>query len=254
MSNYVKITDFAIKDSLPTGNPAKVASGTQIDTEYEAIEVAIATKEDTANKAQNNGYASLDGSGDVPDTQIPATIPRLSLDNIFTGTQTISNTAPTLIYKDTDAATNEKNWLFRAAGNLFFISTATDAAPGAGVANAVLITRSGTTVTSVNFSATNVQVNGNNVFHTGNDGSGSGLDADLLDGNNSTAFATATHNHSATEITSGSMADARIQLSNVTQHQASLTTRNLTGRTGIAKTISTSAASGGADGDIWYRY
>lgn len=36
----------------------------------------------------------------------------------------------------------------------------------------------------------------NMVWHQGNDGSGSGLDADLLDGNHATAFALATHSHS----------------------------------------------------------
>lgn len=33
-----------------------------------------------------------------------------------------------------------------------------------------------------------------------------------------------------------------------------LTTRNITGKTGVTKTLSTSAPSGGSDGDIWYRY
>jgi len=36
---------------------------------------------------------------------------------------------------------------------------------------------------------------GNTVWHSGNDGSGSGLDADTLDGLNSTAFATSSHTH-----------------------------------------------------------
>lgn len=31
-------------------------------------------------------------------------------------------------------------------------------------------------------------------------------------------------------------------------------TRNIFGKTGVNKTLSTSAASGGSDGDIWYRY
>lgn len=30
--------------------------------------------------------------------------------------------------------------------------------------------------------------------------------------------------------------------------------RNITSKTGTTKTLSTSAASGGSDGDIWYRY
>lgn len=76
------------------------------------------------------------------------------------------------------------------------------------------------------------------------DGSGSGLDADLLDGQSSAAFAAASHNHSASEITSGSMADARIPASNVTQHQASLGT--------TASTVSTLARRD-ASGDLTAR-
>lgn len=46
-------------------------------------------------------------------------------------------------------------------------------------------------------------VGSNKIWHEGNDGSGSGLNADLLDGLNSTAFAPASHTHSASDITSG---------------------------------------------------
>jgi hypothetical protein len=42
------------------------------------------------------------------------------------------------------------------------------------------------------------------------DGTGSTLDADLLDGLNSTAFASASHPHSGDDITSGTVAEARI--------------------------------------------
>lgn len=44
MSNYSKLTDFASKDSLPTGSAAKIVKGTEIDDEFQAIETAIATK------------------------------------------------------------------------------------------------------------------------------------------------------------------------------------------------------------------
>ena len=47
MANYVKATNFAVKDSLLTGNPAKLVKGTEIDTEFNAISSAIATKVDT---------------------------------------------------------------------------------------------------------------------------------------------------------------------------------------------------------------
>lgn len=83
------------------------------------------------------------------------------------------------------------------------------------------------------------------------DGSGSGLDADLLDGSSSAAFATASHNHAASEITSGTFADARIASTNVTQFQTSIKGKNLTGKSGVSFTIqSGGTASGGADGDI----
>ena len=51
---------------------------------------------------------------------------------------------------------------------------------------------------------------GNTIWHAGNDGSGTGLDADLLDGNHASAFATASHSHAASDITSGTLATARI--------------------------------------------
>ena len=49
MSDYVKLTDFAAKDSLLSGNPAKIVKGTEIDDEFDAIEVAVATKADKAS-------------------------------------------------------------------------------------------------------------------------------------------------------------------------------------------------------------
>ena len=49
MSNYVKTTDFAAKDALTTGSPAKIVKGTEIDNELIAIGTAIATKADLAS-------------------------------------------------------------------------------------------------------------------------------------------------------------------------------------------------------------
>ncbi len=49
MSNYTKSTDFAIKDSLSTGNPSKLVKGTEIDTEFNAIQSAVTSKSDKAN-------------------------------------------------------------------------------------------------------------------------------------------------------------------------------------------------------------
>ncbi len=51
MSDYTKATDFAAKDALLTGNPSKVIVGTEIDDELAAVAVAIATKYDSADLA-----------------------------------------------------------------------------------------------------------------------------------------------------------------------------------------------------------
>ena len=48
MTNYTKAVDFAAKDSLTTGNSAKIVKGTEIDTEFNAISTAIATKANIA--------------------------------------------------------------------------------------------------------------------------------------------------------------------------------------------------------------
>lgn len=49
MANYIKTTDFAIKDGLPSGDPGKVVRGTEIDVEFEAIETAVGTKSDLSS-------------------------------------------------------------------------------------------------------------------------------------------------------------------------------------------------------------
>jgi len=48
MSNYTKTTDFAAKDSLPTGDSGKIIRGAEFETEFDAISTAIATKSDIA--------------------------------------------------------------------------------------------------------------------------------------------------------------------------------------------------------------
>jgi len=49
MSDYTKSTDFASKDALSSGNAAKIVKGTEIDTEFNNIATAIATKADLAS-------------------------------------------------------------------------------------------------------------------------------------------------------------------------------------------------------------
>ena len=57
MSNYTKSTNFAVKDGLVTGNPAKIIKGTEINTEFDNIASAISSKSD-ANNAALTGTAT----------------------------------------------------------------------------------------------------------------------------------------------------------------------------------------------------
>lgn len=70
-------------------------------------------------------------------------------------------------------------------------------------------------------------------------GTGGGLDADTLDGSHAAAFAATSHAHAATDLTSGSIPDARVPASNVTQHQAALAiaTSQLTGNMPDARIV-----------------
>jgi len=63
MSNYTKTTNFATKDNLSPGNPLKIVKGTEIDTEFNNIQTAVATKTDNASAAITGG--SITGITDL---------------------------------------------------------------------------------------------------------------------------------------------------------------------------------------------
>jgi hypothetical protein len=62
MANYTKSTNFAIKDSLISGDPAKVVKGTEIDTELVNIQSAVNSKRDSASSVS----LSTEVSGTLP--------------------------------------------------------------------------------------------------------------------------------------------------------------------------------------------
>jgi hypothetical protein len=73
MSNYVKATNFAVKDGLATGNPAKIIKGTEIDTEYNAIASAISSKADLNSPAFTGTPAGPTASAGASTTQLATT-------------------------------------------------------------------------------------------------------------------------------------------------------------------------------------
>lgn len=87
MSNYTKSTNFATKDNLASGNPAKIVKGTEIDTEFNNIATAISTKQDSSTA----GDVTLAGTQTLTNKTIAYA------DNTLTGvagttaTQTLTN-------------------------------------------------------------------------------------------------------------------------------------------------------------------
>lgn len=51
MADYAKITNFATKDTLPSGNSGKIVKGTEIDDEFNAIASAVASKANLGSPA-----------------------------------------------------------------------------------------------------------------------------------------------------------------------------------------------------------
>jgi len=73
MSNYTKSTNFAVKDGLSAGTAAKRVRGTEIDDEYNAIAVAVATKANINNTALTGVPTAPTAASAVNTTQLATT-------------------------------------------------------------------------------------------------------------------------------------------------------------------------------------
>ena len=72
MSFYNKSTNFAVKDSLTTGDPNKIVSGVEIDTEFTNIASGFSsvnsTKVNVVGSAVAGNVATLTSSGNIEDS------------------------------------------------------------------------------------------------------------------------------------------------------------------------------------------
>ena len=97
MSNYTKTTNFATKDNLSPGNPLKIVKGTEIDTEYNNIATAVATKTDGAASSTDNAIARFDSTtGKIIQNSV-VTIDDTTGDIVGTATQGVFNTVSTTV-------------------------------------------------------------------------------------------------------------------------------------------------------------
>lgn len=73
MTDYTKSTNFASKDSLSAGDPLKIVKGTEIDTEFNNIATAVATKADLASPTFTGTPAGPTASFGSNTTQLATT-------------------------------------------------------------------------------------------------------------------------------------------------------------------------------------
>jgi hypothetical protein len=73
MSNYVKASNFATKDTLPTGDANKIVKGTEIDNEFNSIAGAISSKADIASPTFTGTPAGPTATAGSNTTQLATT-------------------------------------------------------------------------------------------------------------------------------------------------------------------------------------
>jgi hypothetical protein len=100
MSNYTKATNFATKDTLPTGDSGKIVKGTEIDSEFNAIASAISSKADTASPTFTGTPAAPTATTGTNTTQLATTaFVTGAVSDSLTSTATLTNktlTSPTI--------------------------------------------------------------------------------------------------------------------------------------------------------------
>ena len=137
MSDYSVTTDFSVKDGLTSGDPNKLVKGSDVDVEFDAIAVAVATKADKPSSPTLHNLAKLTAAGHLAEAT--------SIKDDGT---------------DVTIATT-KNLKIADNGGLYL---------------------AGTQVTSTAAELNLLDGLSGTIWTTSNDGAGSGLDADLLDG------------------------------------------------------------------------
>ncbi len=73
MSDYIKSTNFTVKDTLPSGNANKVVRGTELDTEFSAVQSAVQSKADKNSPTFTGSPLAPTAAAGTNTTQIATT-------------------------------------------------------------------------------------------------------------------------------------------------------------------------------------
>lgn len=98
MANYVKSTNFLVKDSLVSGDPAKVIKGSEIDSEFNNIQTAVNSKSNTNSPTFTGTPSGPTAAAGTSTTQFATTqfvdtsYSKYAGNNTWTGTNTFTGT------------------------------------------------------------------------------------------------------------------------------------------------------------------
>jgi hypothetical protein len=73
MANYTKATNFLAKDSLATGDPAKIIKGSEFDTEFNALQTAVNSKANSISPAFTGTPTAPTATSGTSTTQLATT-------------------------------------------------------------------------------------------------------------------------------------------------------------------------------------
>jgi hypothetical protein len=73
MANYTKATNFLAKDSLATGDPAKIIKGSEFDTEFNALQTAVNSKANSISPAFTGTPTAPTAASGTSTTQLATT-------------------------------------------------------------------------------------------------------------------------------------------------------------------------------------
>lgn len=123
MTDYVKSTSFASKDALALGNPLKIVKGTEIDTEFNNIAVASATKADLLSPVFTGTPTAPTAATGTSTTQLATTAFATASISPFTGSMLMwpTATAPSGFLLCNGATVSRSTYaaLFAIVGTIF---------------------------------------------------------------------------------------------------------------------------------------